>query len=380
MRIAFFTDTYLPNVDGVVTTLLNTKQELERRGHEVYIFSPGTKQQKENNKDPRVYYFTSTSFKPYPDYRIALFNFFSPLKIIKDLNINVIHSHGLATTSLAAIRSSQTLDIPAVATFHTLVSEAMHYITSNDQLRSVLQRISWRYLIWHYGNYKKAIVPTEWVRTIFTAHQITNTVVLPSGINIDQFADADPKRARKDLKIGNDPMVLHVGRVAKEKRLELLIETAPSVLNVMPNTKFVITGKGPAEKYYKELVTKNGLDQHFIFTGYVDKALLKDIYAAADAFVFPSLFDTQGLAVIESMACGTPVVVSKEAAPAEYVTDGVNGYVFNSNFDLQEKIITAIKNKKNVRNAAIETAKKFDIKITVDRLLEIYRSVGAKVE
>ena len=76
MRIAFFTDSYLPNVDGVVTTICNYRRELERLGHEVYIFSPGTKTQKDENKDERVYYFTSTAFKPYPDYRIAIFNFF----------------------------------------------------------------------------------------------------------------------------------------------------------------------------------------------------------------------------------------------------------------------------------------------------------------
>jgi 1,2-diacylglycerol 3-alpha-glucosyltransferase len=375
MRIAFFTDTYLPNTDGVVTSLVATKAELERRGHEVYIFSPGTKKQKEENKDPTVYYLSSTSFKPYPDYRIALVNFLSPLKLIEELGIDFIHSHGIATTSLVAIRCSQKFGIPIIATFHTMVPEAVHYLTTQRPLKAFLQNVAWQYLSWLYSHFPKVIVPSEWARKVLEAHGIKNTVVLPSGFNIDDFKDVESSYAKREFNLRGHNVILHVGRVALEKRLELLIDAASSVLNILPNAKFVIAGKGPAENYYKSLVVKNSLQQHFLFTGYVEKKMLHSLYAAADAFVFPSMFDTQGLVVLEAMACGAPVIVQKDSAPADFVVDGINGYLFNDHFDLPEKIRAAIKNKRKTRKAAIETAKNFDIRKTVDKLLDLYKNI-----
>ncbi len=380
MRIAFFTDTYLPNVDGVVNAIVNFKKELERRDHEVYIFSPGTKKQKEENKDPYIYFFPSASFKPYPDYRIALFNFLSPIRLIKDLNIDVIHSHGIATTSIAAVRSSQKLGIPAIASFHTLVTQALHYVTRHEAFKSVLENVSWQYLRWHYSGFKKVTVPTEFVRKILEAHDIKNTVVLPLGLNFKYFHKADPKLARKTFNFGKKPVIIHVGRIALEKRLEVIIDVAPSILNVVPDAIFVIAGKGPADNYYKDLVAKNSLQSHFVFTGYVDNENLRSLYAAADVFLFSSLFDTQGMAFLEAMAAGTPAVVSKQAAPAEFVKDGVNGYIFNDHFDLSEKIITAINNKTKLSQHAIETARNLDIKKTTDALLNLYASIGVKID
>lgn len=379
MRVVFFTDSYLPNVDGVVASICTTRRELERRGHEVYIFSPGTRKQKDENKDPRVYYFTSTAFKPYPDYRLALINFFSPIKLVKDLEIHIVHSHGIATTGLAAIQSAKKLNIPAVATFHTLAPEAMHYLVSQQQLKSVLQGVAWRYLQWYYSNFEKVLVPSAWAKKILAQHGIKNTVVQPSGIETAVFRNADGEVARKIFKLGKRPTVLYLGRVALEKNLEMLINAAPSVLNILPKTLFVIAGKGPAERHYKELVAAKGLEQCFLFTGYVENEMLPHLYAAADVFVFPSLFDTQGIVVLEAMASGTPAVVQKNSAAAEFITDGVNGYTFSDGFDLHEKIVVAIKNKHAMRQHLLETAMRFDIRNVIDSLLDIYKSVGARV-
>ena len=102
MRIAFFTDSYLPQWDGVVSTILGFRKELEREGHEVYIFAAGSRKDKEENKDPHVYYHASTPFKPYPEYRVALFPYLSERRVRK-LGIDVIHTHGMATMGLAAL-------------------------------------------------------------------------------------------------------------------------------------------------------------------------------------------------------------------------------------------------------------------------------------
>ncbi|MDO8554316.1 MAG: glycosyltransferase [Candidatus Micrarchaeota archaeon] len=380
MRIAFFTDTYLPNTDGVVTAIQNSRAELELRGHEVYIFSPGTKKQKEENKDKYVNYFTSASFKPYPDYRIAIPNFFSIVKVLRELNLDIIHSHGIATTGLAAIHCSQKLNVPSIASFHTLVPEAMHYVTTQPQIQQFLQAAAWKYLHWYYSHFKKVLVPSEYIMKYLNAHSITNTILQPSGINLNQFSKNDGgEKFRKKFEISKKTkIVLFVGRIALEKKIEMIIESAQSVINLIPETKFVIVGKGPAENHYKDIVKKMGLEKHILFTGYIENDILLSAYAAADAFVFPSLFDTQGLSVIEAMASGVPAIVKKDAATAEFIEDDKNGYHFSDHFDFHEKIVNAIKNKNKLSENAKAAVKKFDIETATDKLLGIYETLIAQ--
>jgi 1,2-diacylglycerol 3-alpha-glucosyltransferase len=378
MNIAFFTDTYLPNTDGVVTALINYRRELEKRGHEVYVFSPGTKEQKEKNIDPHVYYFTSSSFKPYPDYRIAVFNFFSPLKLIKDLKIDVIHSHGIATTGLAAIQSSHKLGVPALATFHTLAPDAMHYVTKHNQLKNMLQGVAWKYLHWYYSSYKKTLAPSEFARKILESHGVKNAMTMPGGVDMNRFnAKNTGTVARKKLGLEKDEkIVLCLGRVALEKNLEVVIDSAQNVLNLVPETRFVVAGKGPAEQHYKDLVKQKGLDKKFLFTGYVDSELVPSLYAAADVLAFPSEFDTQGLVVLEAMATGTPAVVKKGTAPSEFVRDGENGGVFSDHFDFHDKIVSALKKRDEFGKAAAEQAKGYEIGLMTEKLIDTYGSLG----
>lgn len=385
MRIAFFTDSYLPNVDGVVTTICNYRRELERLGHEVYIFSPGTKAQKDGNRDERVYYFTSTAFKPYPDYRIAIFNFFSPVKLIKELGFDIIHSHGVATTGLAAIQSSQKLGIPAVASFHTFLPEAVHYLSSNRNVQNILQGIATKYLSWYYSGYKRVIAPSMFAKRVLEGWGVKNVVVHPAGIELERFAkvsgiarSGDSAAIKKEFGIPkSSSIVLHVSRIAMEKNIEMLIEAAPSIINLVPQSKFVIVGKGPAEAHYKNLVERKGLSQHFIFTGYVADEKLPHLYSIADVLAFPSAFETQGLVVLEGMACGTPAVVKAGSAASEFIIDGKNGAVFTDHFDFHDKVVFAMKNKQTLGKGAMETAQEYDIRKNTETLVELYKSCMA---
>ena len=128
MRIAFFTDTYLPNKDGVVSSIVSTRLALEAMGHEVYIFASGSRKDKKENKDPRVHYFASTAFRPYPDYKIALFPFLASGKL-RRYGIDVIHTHGIATMGLASLQASVRNGLPVIGTFHTMLPDATHYLS-----------------------------------------------------------------------------------------------------------------------------------------------------------------------------------------------------------------------------------------------------------
>ncbi len=380
MKVAFFSDTYLPNVDGVVKAIVNYRTEMEKRGHEVFILCPGTKKQKAENTDKNVYYFTSASFRPYPDYRIALFPFSSAVKKVREFNVDIVHSHGIATTGLAAIRCAGKLKVPAVASFHTLIPSGVHYLTNNKTLQGLFTSIAWKYLKWYYSHFRTVFVPTTYIKSLVSTHGIENTIVNPIGIDRKIFNEHNSgTEIREKYKLKKQqPIIMHVGRVALEKNIDAIIDAAPNVLNLFPNAKFIIVGKGPAEQHYLSLVKSRGLLDSFIFTGYVEDAILPNYYAAADVFVFPSTFDTQGLVVLEALSTGIPVVVRNNSASAEFIEDGKTGHIFTDQFDLPSKIVNSIKNKETFGKNASEYSKKFDFSNTVSRTLDFYETLIKK--
>lgn len=378
MRIAFFSDTYLPNRDGVVTSIVQLRQELEARGHEVFVFCPGSKKQKLENKDDNVFHFTSATFKPYPDYRLALFPFPTAVRRMKELKIDVIHSHGIATTGIAAIESSNKAKIPALATFHTLVPEATHYLTKNESVQKMLEGVAWKYLNWYYRQFKRVVVPSEHIMARLQEHGISNTQVIPSGIDVARFSGDSTGEARKKYGIKKGaPLILHVGRIVEEKRIDDLLEAVPSVLNMKPDAKFLICGRGPYEAMLRQKAKEKKLDDSVIFTGFVEDSELPGIYADADVFAFPSLFETQGLVVLEAMAAGAIPVVRKGTAPAEFIDEGKNGFHFSDKFDFAEKIVKAVDGKQRMDGDVRGTAKKYDIKKTSKDITALYELLVA---
>jgi 1,2-diacylglycerol 3-alpha-glucosyltransferase len=375
MNIAFFTDTYLPNSDGVVNSIILLRKRFELKGHKVFIFCPGSKKQKIQNKDDHVYYFTSTIFKPYPDYRIALFPFLSAIKRVKENKIDLIHSHGIATTGIAAIQCAKKLKIPSVATFHTMIPDGIHYLTKNSSLQDFLKSVSWKYLRWYYSNFDNVIVPSLNVKKILQSQEIKNLHLIPNGIDCIRFKKGDGSKIRKKLRVLKNPIILTVGRIAQEKNLELIINSANNILNVYPNAKFIIIGKGPAKEYYESLVKSKGLSKNFIFTGFVSDLELPNYYSAADVFAFPSEFDTQGLVILESLSANTPVVVKSNSAPAEIIKDSYNGYVFNDHFDFSQKIICAIKNNALLKENIKKEKNDFSIENSSQKILNLYNSM-----
>lgn len=376
MKIAYFTDTYLPNNDGVVTCLLNFRKGLEKRGHEVVILTPGTKKQKQENRDENVYYFTSASFKPYPDYRLALFPFPSARKLLKGMDVDLIHSHGIATTGLAAVDCAKELGKPCIASFHTMVPSATHYLTSRQDMQKFLEEVAWKYLRWYYKFFRKVLVPSAYTQNVLEKHGIGNTLVMPAGMDYKFYSSGDGEWVRKRYRLGRKKVVLHVGRLVKEKNLELLINEAESIINKKPSVAFLIVGKGPAEEHYKNMVKMKGLEEYFIFPGFVPAKELPDYYAAADAFAFPSYFDTQGLVALEAMAAGIPVVAPERSGSSDFVKDGETGYLFREEVDFREKLLLALENGGELGEKGKKVAKEYDSDKRVEKLLEFYEGIS----
>lgn len=374
MRIAFYTDTYLPNRDGVVTSIINFRKELERRGHEVYIFASGSRKAKRENEDPHVFYHASTPFRPYPQYRIALFPFLSERKV-RSLKMDVIHSHGMATMGLAADRAAHDLKIPYVGTMHTLIPQATHYVSKFEPVRKAAERIAWGYLKLYYNRCDAVTAPSRVIKEVMEEHGIRNVRVLPNGIDAQRFNPGVGDGPIRDWwNLRGKKVVMHLGRLVLEKNLEVLIKAALFIAEEEPDVKFLIVGTGPAAAHYKELVRRNHVDRYFVFTGFVEDRWVPGYYACADAVVVPSKFETQGLVTLEAMACGKPVAGADFLATKEIVSEGKDGFLFDPDDpeDCAEKVVAALRTGGKMGEAARRKAEEYSVEKCTDRLLALY--------
>ncbi|MEM3437085.1 MAG: glycosyltransferase [Nitrososphaerales archaeon] len=378
MKIAFFSDTYLPNRDGVVTSILTLRKALEERGHEVFIFCSGSRQVKERNLDDHVFYYTSIPFKPYPNYKIAIFPFFSKRKIEK-LGIQLVHSHGIATTGWVAIWTAISLNLPILTTFHTLIPEAVHYVAKSNIVRGLIKKIAWDYVRFYLKRSDVVIVPSNAIKDVLIKHGLKREIyVIPTGIDVNKFnPNVNGGLIRKLLGVKDEYLVLYLGRLVKEKNLDVLIKAAPKVLKKLSNCKFILAGVGPAKEYYENMIIKNNVRNSFILQGYIEEEKIASYYAASDVFVFPSKFETQGLTALEAMACGKPVVGADYLAIKEIVKNGYNGYLFNPDDpdDCAEKIIKTINEKSLMSKNARKTALEYSVDKCINKLLAVYEKM-----
>jgi 1,2-diacylglycerol 3-alpha-glucosyltransferase len=375
MRIAYYSDTYLPTMDGVVKSMMEFRKQLEAYDHEIYTFAPGSRETIQSNTDPKVFYYNSITFTPYPTYRLAL-NPWPSKEIIESKKIELIHSQTMGPMGYGARDIAKKKKLPFVGSFHTLIPYATHYISKRKDVQDFAKDVAWKYLKWYYGSCDVTIVPSNTIKELIEKEGFMNVKVVENGINLTPYEKSLSDKASFNID-EDDFIFLFVGRIVKEKNLEVLIRASKKIVKEVPNAKFIIAGKGPEENYYKELVAKEDVTDLFRFLGFVPDSKIYSLFKSADIFIFPSKFETQGLSGIEAMASGLPVVGADYLAISEIIQDGHNGILFNPDDedDLVEKVMLCISKKKKLSKNAIESAQKYSIETTTSKLLEIYNDL-----
>ena len=265
------------------------------------------------------------------------------------------------------------LKLPFLFTYHTFLQDSVYFVTTSPIGQSIVRRLLLLYLRWFFRQCHGIIVPSQAAKAELAPIIRSPVHVIPTGIDIRRFAGGYDFKAREQLGVGNAPLIIHVGRIVKEKNLDDLIAAAPYVLDKIPAAVFVIIGTGPYGDRLHRAVKKNGLDQHILFTGFVADENLPDYYAAADVFAFPSTYETQGIVALEAMAAGTPVVAARSRSLPELVEDGSSGYLFSPHdpADLADKLVKALKAEDTV-SATTKTADQYSQQRCTERLLKVY--------
>ncbi len=376
LNIAFFTDTFLPATDGVVTSILGFRKELERRGHNVYIFASGNSNTKRiNAKDKNVFIMRGMRFKKYPQYSLALFPFIASRKL-KNMNIDVIHAQTPFILGMYSLFFARSNKIPIVGSFHTMFtnkSVIKEYTTNSKILIKLLVKYAWPYARFFYSRCDEVIAPSGTIKNVLAKHSINNTFTVPNGIDLVRFnRKVDGSRVREGLTgTSGNKIVLYVGRLSKEKRIDTLLKAARLLKD--KKIKFVIGGTGPAASLYQKMAHNMHLN-NVKFTGFISDDMLPKYYAACDLFCLPSTFDTQGIVSIEAMACNKPVVGANYLALKELIKNGKNGEKFtpldpHSCARKIEKVLNHIDSYKGM----LGTAKQYSVEHTTDLLLDVYK-------
>lgn len=386
MNIAFFTDTWLPNVDGVVNSMILQKAELEARGNKVFIFASGTTHDKTNNESRDVFVHAGVRVPTYPEYKLALFPIPTALKQVKDAKIDVIHSHAIASMGIAAITAAKYRKLPLIGTFHTMVPQAAKYVTTSATGQKLLSKAAWKAITIFYNPFDLVIAPSDTIKRELVKQGIKRVTTVPNGIDPSRFNPmVNGERVRRKLGAKERKIVLVAGRMGFEKNIDVLIRSAGRVLEEEEDTLFLVTGKGPAKTRCEKLADELGLSKEQIrFEGFVPNEELPEYYAACDVFATASTFETQCLALYEAMACGKPVVGADALAIPEAIDEGYNGFVFEAGNpeDCAEKLLRVLKAPKSERKGwerhARRKAEEKSVQASVDLLLEAYEGELAR--
>ncbi|MEO5573385.1 MAG: glycosyltransferase family 1 protein [Gammaproteobacteria bacterium] len=301
MKIAIVTDAWFPQINGVVTTLSKTQQELSKLGHETLVISPNE--------------FRSFPCPTYPEIKLSL----APAKklgqMMQAFQPDAVHIATEGPLGLAARGWCLKQKLPFTTSFHTRFPE---YV----KLRfHIPLKITYAFLRWFHSAAQKTMVATAALKSELEQRGMKNLVLWSRGVDAQLFRP-HPKSFLTDAR----PIFIYMGRVAVEKNIEAYLKLD------LPGTQYVV-GDGPALDEMKQRYPKVN------FTGFKKNEDLVRFIAAADVFVFPSRTDTFGLVIIEALACGVPVAAYPVRGPLDIIEQGVTGYL---NEDLKQAALQAL--------------------------------------
>ncbi len=377
MRIAFVTDSYHPTIDGVVTIVDIIRDSLVKLGHEVFIIAPDPV---EKDRIEGVYYFPAIKYRAYEGYFLPIFPS-NKIEVLEKINPDVIHVYGIAVMALKGYIAAYTLKKPYVLTMTTMVTDTLEYyfpVKLPPDFVGVVEKLAWFYIRQVLNHSSAVITHTQPIMDELKAHGIRpkDERIIPAGIDIGTFRPLDdPMAKRRELGIEGKRVLMHVGRISYEKHIDDIVR---ALARFDEDTVMVIVGDGPARKDVEAVVEELNLQDRVTFTGFVNREDLPALYNCADVCISCSRFETQGLSIMEAMACRKPVVCPNARAFSVIITDGKDGFLFDADGgvdELTEAIGRALECDDSVRQNSMETARSYSEENCARMLLDLYADV-----
>lgn len=341
MKILLTTDWYKPVVNGVVTSVINLKKELEMRGNDVRVLT--LSRTFESYADEGVYYIKSLNLeKIYPNARAVIPHAEPLIQELIGWRPDVVHSQCEFMTFSYASKIARKCGCPLVHTYHTVYEDYIHYLPGGFSQYKTGAKLEKMFVACFSRRVlektSQVIAPTRKVENILKKYGVEEPVaIVPTGIELGRFKEEisqeEKNRRKRELGIPLENKVLvSVGRLAKEKNLEELLEYFSRYIKEgqKKNMTFLIAGDGPHRENLEALVKNLGLTDQVMFTGMIPPEEVDRYYKLGDVFVCASSSETQGITYIEALACGLPALCRKDECLNQVVTDGYNGFQYEN--------------------------------------------------
>ena len=368
MKIVLFTETFLPKIDGVVNTLCQLLRHLEKRGHEAVVVAPGNGP--ETFASARVIYHRGVGLPMYPEVRVV-----SPFTAVsaplRGFRPDLVHVANPVLLGVAGTRWAERSGFPVIASFHT---DVPGYARTYGF--PALTRPLWGYLRWIHDKARLNLCPSTATLAELEGRGFSNLKLWTRGVDADRFS---PEKASQEWRYrltgGNPqaPLLLYVGRLAPEKRVDWL----RPLLAELPGARLAIVGGGPSREELQRLFAGTPT----VFAGYLQGEELASAYASADIFAFPSASETFGNVVLEAAASGLPAVAPGAGGVVDIISNGETGFLFEAHSrkafcDSVRRLVRDLGKRREMSAKARSMAEGRSWETVLDGLLEEYHRVA----
>jgi 1,2-diacylglycerol 3-alpha-glucosyltransferase len=384
MRIALFTDTYLPQINGVVSVLESVIPQLAKN-NDVILFAPGSRKKMYSEKKGRlkIYWIPASPFPFYEGYRMSKVALKDIDRILEKEKIEIVHAHAPILLALQGVLIAKKKGIPSVATYHTHFPDYLPYLLDGkfpQLLNKISLKTTKKLIKFVYTLVDVPTAPTKELVRELRKYGVMNAIRLVNGVDLDKMDCKDEIicEFREKYSIPkNKKIVLYLGRVGFEKKIGVLLEALKKLKS--KDWHMLVVGSGPQLDNYKQQANNLGIE-NITFTGFIDKKYVPAAYIASDIFVCASDSETFGLTFVEAMACKKPVIGVNKLGPKEIIDNEINGYLVRpGNSSQLAKRIDQLLKSESLRHrlglAAAEKAKEFSLEKNVSQTLEIYEKL-----
>lgn len=377
MKVLITTDWYEPVINGVVTSVMNLSRKLRERGHEVKILTLSRTYHSYIEGD--VIYAGSIGMGCiYPQARVKIPTVAGNyMEMLLDWKPDIVHSQCEFSTFFLAKKIASELHIPIVHTYHTVYEDYTHYFSPQKAWGRNIVQLMTRKLA---NAVETLIAPSDKIRKILEGYQVSCPVeVIPSGISLEKYQACKEEdwqeKIRAQLGIPQDALVLvYVGRMAKEKNIEELLEYQQEAEKY--GVILLLVGDGPHLPELKKKAEELKVTEHVIFTGMIAPEEVGHYYQAGDLFVSASISETQGMTYAEALAGGIPLLCRRDGCLEQVVADGENGWQYDDREDFLGRIREwkgmSEDAKSRMQDKAVDSAEKFSSGNFAGRVEKIY--------
>jgi 1,2-diacylglycerol 3-alpha-glucosyltransferase len=376
MHIAYFTNFYLPVVNGVVRSVQSFRDALTAMGHNVFVFA---QEDEYEDTEPFIFRYPSLRLPLSVDIPTALPVSAFVDQLIPKLKLDVIHTHHPFLLGQTAAAKARDHNLPLVFTFHTQYQEYTHYIPiPQEQVQEFLRNTVINWMREFMRKCQHIVIPSESMRSILVNDYglVDRFTVIPTGIDVTPYKKANGAALRGEWGWQDDTVIVSAGRLAEEKNWTTLLQAFALALKKQRTLRLVLVGDGPQAEELRQLAAELDVSERILFTGKVPFEQIPAYLKAADLFAFASVTETQGLVTLEAMAAGLPVVAVTGPGTQDIVEDEAQGFlVQNDPQALSRGIVKLVKNSdlmSTFKTAALKKSRSYDNKRLARKMLKVY--------